>query len=113
MKIIDVGTVVATRELNLSVDETVAVLVGKPEKSPDAEDDYCWYQLIGLGNERVRRAGGVGAVQALELALKMIGTDLYTSKESQTGELSWSRDDIQTWVAARRRRPAGGPGSRT
>ena len=70
--------------------KTVTVLVGKPEKFPDAEDYYCPYQILGLGNERVRRAGGVDAVQALELALKMIGTDLYTSKESQSGELSWS-----------------------
>ena len=27
--------------------------------------------------------------------------------------IGWSRDDIQTWVAARRQRPAGGPRSRT
>jgi hypothetical protein len=90
MKLLDVGTVVATRQLDLSVDKTVTVLVGKPEKFPDADDYYCPYQILGLGNERVRRAGGVDSIQALELALKMIGTDLYTSKESQSGELTWS-----------------------
>src|SRR4030081_2369044 len=89
MKLKDVGTVIATRELSISVGTTVTVLIGKPEKFPDSEDYYCPYQILGLGNQRVRYAGGIDAVQALELALKMIGTDLYTSKEVQAGELSW------------------------
>ena len=90
MKLNDVGIVVATRELRLAGGKAVTVAVGKPEKFPDSEDYYCPYQILGLGNERIRRAGGIDAVQALELALKMIGTDLCTSKEAQAGELSWS-----------------------
>ena len=64
-------------------------MIGKPEKFPDADDYYCPYQIVGVGNERVRYAGGIDAVQALELTLKMIGTDLYTSGEAQSGALSW------------------------
>ncbi len=89
MKLNNVGTVVASRELRLSPSKTVTVLIGKPEKFPDSDDYYCPYQILGLGNERVRRAGGMDAVQSLELTLKMIGTDLYTSKEYQAGELIW------------------------
>jgi hypothetical protein len=36
----------------------------------------------------VRYAAGIDTVQALELALKMIGVDLYTSKEAQVKELT-------------------------
>jgi hypothetical protein len=89
MKLTDVGNVIATRELSLPAGKLVTVLVGKPEKFPDTDDYYCPYQIRGFGSERVRYAGGSDAVQALELALKMIGTDLYTSKEAQAGELSW------------------------
>lgn len=89
MKLTDVGTVIATRELSLSAGKPVTVLIGKPEKFPDSDDYYCPYQILGFGNQRVRYAGGSDAVQALELALKKIGADLYTSKEAQAGELSW------------------------
>lgn len=89
MKLIDVGTVIATRELSLSPGKIITVLIGKPEKFPDTDDYYCPYQILGFGSQRVRYAGGSDAVQALELTLKMIGTDLYTSKEAQAGELSW------------------------
>jgi hypothetical protein len=90
MKLNDVGAVIATRELSLLAGKKVTVLIGKPEKFSGAEDYYCPYQILGLGSERVRYAGGIDAVQALELTLKMIGTDLYTSQEAQGNELSWN-----------------------
>lgn len=88
MQLKDVGMQIATRVLDVS-GKRVTVVVGKPEKFPDAEDYYCPYQIVGLGNERVRYAGGVDAVQAMLLALKMIGTDLYTSPEAQAKQLTW------------------------
>ena len=90
MKLTDVGTVIATRELELSSGKPVTVLIGKPERFPDSPDYYCPYQILGLGFERVKRAGGVDAIQAMEFAHKMIGADLYTSKEYRAGELHWA-----------------------
>jgi hypothetical protein len=89
MKLTDVGTVIATRELSLPAGKTMTVVVGKPEKFPETDDYYCPYQLLRFGSRRVRYAVGSDAVQALDLALKMIGADLYTSEEAQAGELSW------------------------
>jgi hypothetical protein len=89
LNLTDVGTVIAIRELSLSSGQSVTVLIGKPERFPDLPDFYCPYQILGLGLERVRRAAGVDAVQAMELAHKLIGADLYTSKEYRAGELHW------------------------
>jgi hypothetical protein len=107
MKLNDVGMVVASRELNLPAEKKVTVTIGKPEKLPDAEDYYCPYLIAGIGGERVRYAGGVDAVQALELAFKMIGTDLYTSQEAQAKELTkpvicWANTTVPV-VSSRRR----------
>ena len=93
MKLNDVGTVIGTRQLSLSAGKEVTVLLGKPEKFPDSEDWYCPYQIVGLGNGRVRYAAGIDTVQALGLALKMIGADLDTSKEAQAKELTWQGGD--------------------
>lgn len=89
MKLDNVGTVIATRELTLGDGRKVTVTLGRPEKCSDSADYYCPYQITGLGNERVRYAGGVDAIQAIQLGLNMIGADLYTSKEAQTGVLRW------------------------
>jgi Domain of unknown function (DUF6968) len=89
MKIDNIGMIIANRDLVLADGKEVIVKIGKPEKFPDSEDYYCPYQIIGIGNERVRYAGGIDSIQALLLALKMIGTDLYMSNEAKTGILSW------------------------
>lgn len=88
MKLTDVGVQIATRVLDLG-GRQITVVIGKPEKFPDAEDFYCPYQIVGLGSGRVRYAGGIDAVQAMQLALKMVGADLYTSPESQAKQLTW------------------------
>lgn len=85
----DVGTVIATRELFNSDGEAVIVIIGKPENFPDGDNCYCPYQITGIKRNKVRYAVGIDAVQALELALKMIGADLYTSDEAHAGNLSW------------------------
>jgi hypothetical protein len=86
----NVGTVIATRELECRGAVPIVVLIGQPQPFPDYEDYYCPFQLRGYGDERIRYAGGVDAVQALELALQMIGTILYTSREAQEKRLSWN-----------------------
>lgn len=86
----NVGTVVATRELECRGGAPIVVVIGQPQPFPDLLNYYCPFQLRGLGNERIRYAGGVDAVQALELALQMIGAILYTSREAQEKRLTWN-----------------------
>jgi hypothetical protein len=66
----------------------VTVLIGKPETFPDGNGCYCPYQILGIGDQRVRYAGGEDTVQALMLTLKKIGTDLYASPEAKAGLLT-------------------------
>ena len=91
MQLKDVGVQIATRELQAS-GRKITVVIGKPEMFPDGVNFYCPYQIVGIGNERVRYAGGVDAVQALQLAMQMIGAELYTSQEAQSKQLSWVDD---------------------
>jgi len=65
------GEVIASRRLFVADEKArtleVTVKLGKPKRFPGSADYYCPYQITGLGNERVRYAGGVDAVQALSL----------------------------------------------
>jgi hypothetical protein len=88
----NVGVPIAQRELELEGATKVTVTIGKPEKFPGSDDYYCPYQVVGLGDSKVRYAGGIDGVQALLLALEMIGADLYTSSEAQHGKLSWNEE---------------------
>lgn len=85
----DVGTVIAFRELTLDENQKIEVRLGKPEPCPDGIDWYCPHQTVGLGSGRVRYAIGVDTVQALVLALSMVGAELYTSPEYEAGRLNW------------------------
>jgi hypothetical protein len=93
MQLTSIGELIAKRELDLAGQGKVTVLIGMPKKCADDDDYYCPYQIVGIGNERVRYAVGVDEVQALQLVQKMIGTDLYTSKEAASGALDWKGGD--------------------
>ncbi len=58
MQLTDVGVQIATRDLQAN-GRTITVVIGRPEKFPEGEDYYCPYQITGIGNERVRYAGGL------------------------------------------------------
>jgi len=69
-----------------------AALVHVRIRSPvfdHAGDWTCPFEITGLARREVRYAHGVDGVQALELALQLIGTILYTSKEWEAGRLTW------------------------
>jgi hypothetical protein len=88
MKVKSLGTIIATRKLALRGRYTVTVKIGKPRKYPTPPDDYyCPFQITGLGNNKIRYAAGVDAVQALWLALQMVGGILYTSEAYESGAL--------------------------
>ena len=91
MDLSTVGEVIATRSLNLAdeKDRVVVVLIGRPRQFPDSTDYYCPFQITGIGSERVKYAGGVDPVQALQLALLKAGADLYALDRKTGGRLRW------------------------
>jgi hypothetical protein len=88
LKLKDVGEVIASRDLTLDGNRKVTVLIGKPQQLADI-DWYCPYQKVGIGSGKVMRAEGVDTVQALILALWMVGAELYCSDEYRAGRLTW------------------------
>jgi hypothetical protein len=74
--------IVAERQLYLEGDPAtkIRVLLGRPHVRLNASNNeltFCPYQILGIGDEKVRAAGGVDAFQALQLAMEMIGAELY------------------------------------
>lgn len=95
MKLKSVGQVIASRRLYLIGDEKnkISVLIGKPRKFPDSSDYYCPFQILGIRSEKVHFSAGVDAIQALQLAMNMIGALLYTSGEARKNRLRWEGDE--------------------
>lgn len=89
MKLENVGTVIAERLLSLDGTQNVRVLIGTPKQQTGDDNWYCPYQTDGIGSGRVGISYGVDPIQALVLALSMVGAELYCSKEYEAGRLSW------------------------
>ena len=94
----DLGDVIAMRELSLvegdAVPKTVLVKLGKPRQFPDASSYYVPFQITGIGSEKVRRAGGVDAIQAIQLAMKMIGATLDKLNQDVGGSIRWEAGGV-------------------
>jgi hypothetical protein len=78
----EIGEVMAERMLFLEGQPAnkIRVLLGRPQKRPIESDEglsLCPYQILGIGDEKVRVAGGVDDFQAIQLAMEMIGAELY------------------------------------
>jgi len=72
------GSVIAVRRLE-SVGHPglkIMVEIGKPRKSRGRDDYFCPYRISGVGDEVVRAAYGVDAIQALQLVMHAIGSTL-------------------------------------
>jgi hypothetical protein len=86
---VDLGPIIAERRLRVTgrPELDVRVRLGTPRPLTDAPygDYYCPYQIVGVGNEKVRYAGGVDAIQALELALHILPTELDALREECQG----------------------------
>jgi len=87
------GDIIAHRFLECMDDRgkkiDVNVYIWRPIADPDGVNWTCPFEIAGLPGKRPRGAHGVDAIQALELALKMVGAILYTSKAWQAGRLTW------------------------
>ena len=90
---VELGTVIAERQLRVTgrPEFKVHIRLGAPRPLPDAPhgDYYCPYQIVGVGSEKVRWAGGVDAIQALELALHILPTELDALRQEYPG-LGWA-----------------------
>ena len=77
---VPLGTIIATRELEFVCEggerETVVVSIGVPVVGEDAETWYCPYRVKGMSFEKQRHTVGIDSVQALDLALGVIGSEL-------------------------------------
>src|SRR5262249_47478676 len=85
-----IGEVIATRQLNIMAepDREVLVKIGRPE--PSEHHDYCCrIQVTGIGDERIDGIYGVDAVQALELAMRFLGSELQRLNTQHQGRLRW------------------------
>jgi len=67
----------------------VEVRIWAPEREQSGATFRCEYQIVGLGNDKIRYTIGIDAVHALQMVLQKIGTELYTSREFADGRLSW------------------------
>ena len=66
----------------------VAVRLFRPEE--DAGMWICRYEIDWPSQERSHFAAGIDAIQAIFLALQMVGIELYTSTYHKSGFLKWS-----------------------
>jgi len=82
----ELGQVIASRTFSLG-DEVVELLIGAPV--PEGQDYLCPVQVKGLGNEKIRRIGGIDALQALILGIEYAAIYLSTTSEAKSGQLTF------------------------
>ncbi|MGE0034658.1 MAG: hypothetical protein AB7S93_03405 [Xanthobacteraceae bacterium] len=82
--------VIATRILKLrsaTRDIEIPVRIFAPEQ--EAASWSCKFEVDWPDGMVTMSAGGIDAVQALDLALKMIGAQIYASDHHASGKLMW------------------------
>ena len=92
-----IGEVIAERRLTAVGDSSVEVVVrlGKPRPLVELFEDgkngdmYCPYQIIGVGDEKIRHAAGIDGIQALQLVMLGIGVELARVQRDQGFQLQW------------------------
>jgi hypothetical protein len=82
--------IIATRVLKLKgprEDIEILIRIFAPEK---LEIDWgCRFDIDWPDEKLTRIAVGIDAIQALELAMKLIGAQIYTSDYHEAGKLEW------------------------
>jgi hypothetical protein len=96
----DPDDVIGRRELQLmnadGSESEVIVEIGRPRRFEDAdegqEDCYAPYRISGGGICVELYAGGVDAVQALQLVMRIVGSDLEALGSSHEDRLTWLQE---------------------
>jgi hypothetical protein len=100
MEIEDIGEVIAERVLKRSINhaepQDVVVRLGKPRPYPDGDGYLCPFEIIGLGEPKIKYGAGVDAFQSLQLALRTISVLLQFYRRQLSAELCWIKqgDDL-------------------
>jgi hypothetical protein len=69
-------------------------MMGKPQMWDDGPDYLCPILIAGIGNDKLQCAAGVDAFQSIELALKLISSELQKIRRSHVADLCrWQGDD--------------------
>ena len=100
-KLASLGEVIATLEFTLDEATIVTLAFGKPQLLPrDAGQKWdnwaCPFQTTGIGDDRLRCAYGVDALQALLAATTMAGAIFYNCAEYKAGRLRWLNEAPKT-----------------
>jgi hypothetical protein len=90
----DLVQVIAQRKIRTPDGGTLVLRMFLPQRfadnMPGHDDCYCPIQIIGDGRDIVVRVAGVDSFQAIELALKAIGSHLEVlNHEEYQGKLEW------------------------
>jgi len=95
MHLESIGEIIATRRLSLVDDPATQILVqmGKPQPYPENGSYYCPFQIVGIGDGKVRYGAGVDEFQAIELCLQIIGVYLWVWNGDHNGRLRWECDE--------------------
>lgn len=96
MKINKLGEIIANRRFRVGDSEPlmeVVVQIGKPVPFPESTDYFTPYQIQKFGIGRIKYAGGIDAIQSLQLAMKMIGFELADINISLEERLIWEGDE--------------------
>ena len=97
MDTIELGEIIATRDLNLinpdSTTSAVIVAIGKPNRFTDSPDFFTPYRITGVGKEEIWYAAGVDAVQSLQLVMGMIDAELKALVKDRGVKLMWLDDE--------------------
>jgi Domain of unknown function (DUF6968) len=81
---------IATRTLAVeSEGRQVALEIRLFKPEPDDEASSCRYEIDWPSGTKSKRAVGVDDIQAILLALQLIGSELYTSEYHKNGQLVW------------------------
>jgi hypothetical protein len=92
MELKDVGEIVASRKFELLSEhgsKEVLVKLRKPQPYPDSSGFFCPIQIVGVGDEKVRSAGGFDEMQSLQLALRMASVLIDTLDSETRSRLRW------------------------
>jgi len=96
MRVDSIGEVIAVRRLFLLNEPTREILVkmGAPKKTPGEEDYYCPFQITGIGYDSPEAVVGIDGFQAMQLAMRYIGSKLLRLNRVNGGRLRWECDEL-------------------
>ncbi|HUS18436.1 MAG TPA: ribonuclease E inhibitor RraB [Terriglobales bacterium] len=86
----ELGQIIARRVIKTPDGKALEVRMGLPQQVGEGPDSYCPIQISGSSDERILKVGGVDAFQAMQLAMKIVGTDLaLLNNREYDGKLEW------------------------